>query len=128
MKYILVMTSLILGLISCKSNYIDRDSFLITKKDEIEKYFVYSAKQNYKDENSFVLLSIKEPECNALNEIKVGNIYKFDLEKISSILTEDGVSISLVRGQSINGIKLSDGNNFPFLIKNSCNGKLVDKY
>lgn len=122
------MTSLILGLISCKSNYIDRDSFLITKKDEIEKYFVYSAKQNYKDENSFVLLSIKEPECNALNEIKVGNIYKFDLEKISSILTEDGVSISLVRGQSINGIKLSDGNNFPFLIKNSCNGKLVDKY
>lgn len=119
----LLVFSILFSCSNSKSTYTGK--YIILSESSIDHYIVYRVKINSPaDSEKMVLLSPKNDDCNWTSKIKVGSSYNFNLTKLMYIEIEEGVTVSLSRGQSIDGIKLSDGKNYPYLIENSCNGKV----
>ena len=119
-----ILTCLI-TLTACISSN-ESDKYFIIEKNDIGRYVVYNTYLDGENKNEIILISEKHQDCKANKEILEGKFYTFEIEKLTYIEIEDGIKVSLSRGQSIDGVKISGEGKYPYLIKNSCNGYLYD--
>ena len=129
MKYIYVLLIMV-NLLSCNSTKVDDNlTYQILTKNSIDNYFVYKVLDRVRNDE-FILLSPRNNICvdnNKGSEIVVNNFYNFRLREIATIKTREGISMSLVRGLTVDDILLSKPGKIPFLIINSCDGYLTTK-
>ena len=111
---------------SCWTVNDQADKFLILNEQVINRYYVYKAKR-LEDDTNVVLLSNIKGDCNANRKILIDSVYILNVKMTTQIEIDDDVSLSLSRRQSVDGIEISDGINYPFLINESCNGYLITK-
>jgi hypothetical protein len=101
---------------------VQKSRFEIIEVKQIPVYSAYRVIDKINDKE-IVLLSVKEEDCSInRNKIEVGKSYDFEIVEISTMLIEKDIYIQLGRNFSVDGFKLSENENYPYLIKNSCNG------